>query len=283
MSAPLPPWSCPVCSAELEAIDRRYACVNGHSFDRAREGYVNLLLTRHKKSADPGDNSSMIQARREFLSAGHYGFLAERIAERIGQHGVARPRVLDAGCGEGYYLDRIRRLLNKDSEQTGIGPGGLGVDISRPAVRMAAKRYPQLRFAVASSFRLPLPPESLDVVVQVFAPGEPAEYRRVLSEGGLLLIASPGPRHLFQIKQRIYARPREHVQEQEGLSGFTRLEDERLQRRLRLESGRETAALLGMTPLYWRADPQTQQAMAELERLEVELDFRLRVWRKNGA
>jgi 23S rRNA (guanine745-N1)-methyltransferase len=264
----------------LEAIERRYACSNGHSFDRAKEGYVNLLLAQHKKSADPGDSAAMIQARREFLSAGHYGFLARRIADWIRKLGVELPRILDAGCGEGYYLDSIRRLLDKGSGQTDFELGGLGVDISRTAVRVAAKSYPQLGFAVASSFRLPLPSESLDVVVQVFAPGEPAEYRRVLSDGGLLIVASPGPRHLFQIKQRIYYRPREHVQEREELPGFSALEDERLRHRLMLESSREIVALLGMTPLYWRADPQTQQAMAKLERLEVELDFRLRVWRK---
>jgi 23S rRNA (guanine745-N1)-methyltransferase len=283
MPAPLPPWICPVCSADLEAIERRYACANGHSFDRAKEGYVNLLLAQHKKTADPGDGPAMMQARREFLSTGHYDFLAERIAAGIRQHGVDRPRVLDAGCGEGHYLDSIRQLLNKGPGRTEVEFGGLGIDISRAAVRMAAKRYPQLRFAVASSFRLPLPPESLDVVVQVFAPGEPAEYRRILSDGGLLAIASPGPRHLFQIKQRIYDRPREHVQEKEKLPGFTPIEDERLQRRLTLESSREIAALLGMTPLYWRADPETQQAVTKLDRLEVELDFRLRVWRKEGG
>ncbi len=269
-----PAWTCPVCDAELERFERRLACAEGHSFDIAKEGYVNLLLPQHKKSADPGDGPEMMRARRAFLSGGHYDFLGERIAERVRQHGIAAPVVLDAGCGEGHYLAVIER---------GLGAAGivaLGIDISRPAVRMAARQHPRMRFAVASTYRLPLPPASVDVVAQVFAPGDPAEYFRVLRPGGLLLIASPGPRHLFQIKQHVYAHPREHAQEDQAIAGFSPLADERLQRALQLTSGLEIASLLGMTPLYWSADPQTQVAMADLERFEVELDFRLRVWRR---
>src|SRR6266545_8190332 len=99
-----PILACPVCGEPLERVDRTFRCANGHTFDVAREGYVNLLLAQHRRSKDPGYSKDMIAGRRDFFDAGHYRPLADGIAELIATYlpPVADTVVIDAGCGEGY-------------------------------------------------------------------------------------------------------------------------------------------------------------------------------------
>ncbi|MCS9359204.1 methyltransferase domain-containing protein, partial [Pseudomonas aeruginosa] len=130
---------CPLCSAALGEVDNGVACPAGHRFDRARQGYLNLLPVQHKKSLDPGDNAAMVEARRQFLGAGHYAPLARRLAELAAER--APRRWLDIGCGEGYYSARLGEAL--------AGAEGYALDISREAVKRACRRAPQLSWLVA--------------------------------------------------------------------------------------------------------------------------------------
>lgn len=138
--------ACPICSAPLNEVDSGVVCPAGHRFDRARQGYLNLLPVQHKNSRDPGDNLAMVQARRDFLNAGHYAPVARRLAALAAER---KPqRWLDIGCGEGYYTAQIADAL--------LRADGYALDISKEAVKRACKRNPTLTWLIASMARVPL-------------------------------------------------------------------------------------------------------------------------------
>ncbi len=158
----------------------------------AKEGYVNLLPVQHKRSRDPGDSAEMMQARRAFLDAGHYQPLRDAIVaqlrERLDEKATA---VLDIGCGEGYYT-RICRCAARNHH--------VWLDVSKVAIKAAAKRYPQVTFCVASSHRLPFSDTSMDAIIRIYAPCKAEELARVVKLGGWVITATPGPRHLMELK-----------------------------------------------------------------------------------
>jgi SAM-dependent methyltransferase len=209
---------CPVCAAPLAREERAFRCPNGHSFDLARQGYVHLAGSRH-----PGDTKPMLQARRAFLAAGHYRPLADALAglafAHLTSHDAMRPAdasppaILDAGCGEGYYIGRLCRAL----ADAGIAARCFGLDVAKEAVRMAAAREPDVQFLVADiKGRLPFADASLTLLLNVFAPRNPAEFARVLAPGRLLLVAIPTPAHLAELRAMlpllaIEDQKREHV------------------------------------------------------------------------
>ncbi len=130
---------CPICQAPLSAVENGVACPANHRFDRARQGYLNLLPVQHKNSRDPGDNQAMVEARRRFLDGGHYAPLARRLAELAAER--TPQRWLDIGCGEGYYTAQLAAAL-PDAE-------GYALDISREAIKRACKRAPQLEWLLS--------------------------------------------------------------------------------------------------------------------------------------
>lgn len=190
---------CPVCRQSLTLNGRAYRCAAGHSFDRAREGYVNLLL--RLRSATVGDSRGMLAARRAFLSAGYYDALSDTLNAHTLEH--IRPRnggtVLDVGCGEGYYLGRLRRAAEIALPRDALDLAG--IDVSREAVRLAARACPEATFAVADAWKLiPVADSAVDVLLSVFSPRNPVEFDRVLAPDGLLVVAIPEPEHLQELR-----------------------------------------------------------------------------------
>lgn len=274
-------WTCPVCQQPLKQRDRQYSCPEGHSFDQAREGYVNLLLASQKRSADPGDARAMLRSRREFLERGYYAPLADELAGRCREYRVSHPEapfaLLDLGCGEGYYTARIASALQDCHASAGVWVGG--IDIARDGIRMAAKRYRAIDFAVASTARLPVADASMDALVSIFAPSQDVEIRRVLKPGGCFLRVSPGPRHLFELRALIYAAPREHAPAETEIAGLTHVQRRRLGFDLAVSGVGDVARLLAMTPYYWQATPEQQAQICELESLATKADFTVDLFR----
>ena len=145
-------FCCPICRAPLERGERSYTCPNGHSYDRAREGYVHLLPANQKHARDPGDDKEMAAARSRFLSADYYAPLRKALCALALEHAGAGAAVLDAGCGEGYYTAGLFGALAVAGRESRLA----GVDLSKPSVRLAAKRLPHGEFAMASVYRLSL-------------------------------------------------------------------------------------------------------------------------------
>jgi len=264
-------YICPVCEGalQLHQSGKSYACPKQHSFDLAKEGYLNLLPVQHKHSKEPGDSKQMMIARREFLEAGFYEPMAKAIAMIIDLNPPKDQgmRLLDLGCGEGYYSRKIAHYCNH-SEQIAFH----GIDIAKFAVAAAAKKQPNAQFAVASSRRLPYPDQYFDFVLRVFAPSDDEELKRVLKPSGYLLTVTPGPRHLWQLKEFIYAGVKEHASENPVPQGFELSAAQRISYKITPNS-RQRMALLQMTPFAWQANERIQQDISSVADLEIETDF----------
>ncbi|EKO3378285.1 23S rRNA (guanine(745)-N(1))-methyltransferase [Vibrio fluvialis] len=271
-------YQCPLCQQPLFLTERTYACENRHQFDVAKEGYVNLMPAHHKRSKDPGDNKEMMQARRRFLEAGHYDPMRDQIAV-LCVHALqgSQHQLLDIGCGEGYYTTYVANALQAQNPQAQT----YGLDISKIAVRYAAKRYTNCEFTVASSHRLPFADASLDGILRIYAPCKAEELQRCVRNNGVVITVTPAARHLYQFKQGIYQDVRLHEEQPEIIDGFELETQQKLNYMMTL-SGEEAFDLLQMTPFAWRASEEFKSEVRASEQFECEADFMLRVYRKQS-
>ncbi|GHC15724.1 23S rRNA (guanine(745)-N(1))-methyltransferase [Kushneria pakistanensis] len=274
---PFTTLTCPLEGEPLSRTDGGWRCPQGHTFDVSRQGHVNLLPVQKKRSLDPGDSKAMIAARRRFLEAGHYQGIAEAVSRRVLSHGLAHESlaILDAGCGEGYYL---RALAGVESARR---LSLLGLDISKWAVQAAAGRDKRMQWVVGSNAALPVPDQSLDVVLCMFGFPTPAEFARVLKPGGLLLEVEAGPDHLIELREIIYPTlkaPRETRQAPAPGFAFDTFDAVRHERSL--GSAEQIADLLVMTPHLYRASAEGRAKASALARLDVTVDVQLRSSRR---
>lgn len=195
---------CPVCSkTNLNENGHALKCSHGHSFDITSEGYVNLL--RACRSVQRGDTKVMLRARRLFLERGYYDSLSNTINRLVVDHlnkfpeTGRRVKILDIGSGEGYHINRLMQLLG--DLRNVINSSYLGLDVSKEAARMAARRYPEIGFIVSDTHnKLPFEDQSIDILINIFAPRNPAEFHRILAQDGLMIIAIPGSLHLSELQ-----------------------------------------------------------------------------------
>ncbi|MEH6469241.1 MAG: methyltransferase domain-containing protein [Porticoccus sp.] len=271
-------WACPVCQMPLlfsqehtepSSTAKEWRCENNHSFDRAKEGYINLLLAHQKNSPDPGDTKTMTTSRRAFLSAGHYQPLADKLTKVLSQHLKLEANILDSGCGEGYYLQQLFEQRN-DLQL-------FGIDISRDATKLASRQLKEGSFAVASSFKLPVLSASVDVLLRVFAPGDNEEVIRILRPEGVLVVVSPGPQHLFSLKELLYKEAQKHPPPDQP-KGFELLDEQQVSYQLEIQGNSTVKQLLSMTPFYWKGDRAAKTKLDEAESLSTEVDFVIRVY-----
>jgi 23S rRNA (guanine745-N1)-methyltransferase len=188
------------CQAALQRIDKALVCDHGHRFDVARSGYFNLLQPQDKRSKNPGDAKTAALARRRFIEAGQGYALKPQLLKIIDALQLPpRPAILDVGCGEGYYLAAIAEARDID---------GYGVDISAPAIELAARRYPKIAWIVANADRsLPFMAGGFDLIMSITARKNPAEFNRALAPQGRLLIALPAEDDLIELRAAILGQP----------------------------------------------------------------------------
>ena len=272
-------FCCPLCRAPLKRAAGAYRCPGGHSFDVAREGYVHLLPPNRKHSALPGDDREMVLARRDFLSKGYYEPLLNTICSQILAFSGEAPSLLDAGCGEGWYTAGVFQALRA----AGKRPRMAGTDISKFALRTAARRERDAEFAVASSYRLPLADGSVDGLLNCFSPLALEEFRRVLRPGGRFLYVVPGPEHLWEMKEILYDRPYPNEEKETPYPGFAYREIVPVEGRILLERWEDLRNLFHMTPYFWKTPRDGAERLAALDRLEVRISFRVHVFEKEGA
>ncbi len=261
---------CPICRGEL-AVDENLTkrCARGHSFDRSRAGYYNLLVGAG--AGTHGDNHEMLGARRAFLGTGHYAPLAERIASTVLALTPAGGTVLDNGAGEGYYTSIIENALYERDGKSSV----LAFDISKDAARYVARANARVSVAVASSYSMPVRDGSVDTAVTVFSPLAVDELYRVLKPRGRLILVFPDEMHLFGLKSAIYETPYKNAPQDTHLDGFKLLSDEPLSYDITLESSEEIRSLFMMTPYAYRTPPRARERILGMDRLVTSVNFRI--------
>ena len=263
---------CPVCGSDLSCQKPAWHCENGHSFDVARQGYVNLLTVQQKHSLSPGDTREMVVARREFLEGGYYLPIAQKLRELLRAYAPTAQSVLDVGCGEGYYLSQIEA-----GEKWGI-------DISKEAVRFAAARDKSAQFLTATAAHLPFKSGSFDCLLSMFALTMPEEFSRVLKEKGILIQVLAGEKHLMGLKGIIYPTLLEKEKDLHPvLEHFTLLHEETLRFDFHLRGQEFLHHLLYMTPHVWRISREGAQALAQSTELFDTAEVVFNVYGRQGG
>lgn len=271
-------FCCPLCGAPLEREEKRWLCPAGHAFDRAAAGYVHLLPANKKHSKTPGDDKEMVAARAAFLEKGYYSPLRDTLCQTAVEHTVNLPSpvLVDSGCGEGWYTAGLFQAMRA----AGRTPQIAGVDLSKAALRRAARRVPEGEFAAASVYHLPLADQSADVLVNVFSPLAAEEFARVLRPGGLFCYVVPSARHLWEMKQVLYPAPYENPVKREDYPGFLWRKAKKIRCTVCLECPGDIMALFHMTPYAWKTPKEGVARLEELDRLSCQIGFDLHLYER---
>jgi len=262
-------FKCPICDNRLLRDAKQYLCENNHSFDIAKEGYVNLLLSGKKRSREPGDNQEMILARHGFLSKGYYNRLSEELIKTI-QHlaNSATTTLIDSACGEGYYLKNIHDKLKIDC---------YGVDLSKIAMKLASKASKEINYAVANAFTMPVLNNSVDFALSVFSPFNEDEIYRIVKKQSYWIIVTPGRHHLFELKRELY----DNVQLNESsltLHSFKISQKNELKYEIDIDNNNDIQNLVKMTPYYWKTDKsRIEHLLSNVSKLQTRVEFEITI------
>lgn len=250
---------CPVCGQALQQSDRTLRCENNHSFDMAKEGYVNLL--RASKNGDLiGDDKLSARSRRDFLNQGYYAPLKDELCRIFSDK---QGSVLDICCGEGYYTAALG-----DNPMLQV----YGFDIAREMVRLAAKRGSGTYF-VANMACIPVAQESMDYCTHLFAPFNEAAFARVLKPGGRLYTVLPGRFHLWGLKQALYDTPYENDEKLPETQVLRFVGSRKVIAEITLASQEDIQAVFRMTPYYFHTAEKDKQKLLGLQSMQTPVEF----------
>ena len=266
-------FNCPICKSKLNIQNKTYCCENNHSFDIAKQGYVNLLPVNKKHSDNPGDSKDMVLSRRAFLESGNYDCFSDKLCEIINSyfHNSQKISIADCGCGEGYYDGKLEGL-NCEFDLYGF-------DISKEAIRCAAGKYKKYHFAVGSCFDMPLETEGFDLALNIFAPMVEKEIARILKKDGIMIYAVPGKNHLMGLKKLLYENIYEKVEKHTEYEGFEFLERHSVKSEIEV-NGEMGVNLFRMTPYYFKTELGAEEKIRKNNGFSTEIHFDFLVYRK---
>ena len=264
--------TCPICGEKLNRADRTFVCPSRHSFDIARQGYVNLLTVQQKHSLNPGDTREQVLSRRCFLEAGFYEPILNALIGAAREFGITGP-ILDVGCGEGYYSARLAEALDAEL---------VGLDISKEAVRCAAAKYKGHTWLTATAAHIPVPDESAQLITSLFALTLPEEFARILKENGYYFQVLACQDHLLGLKSIIY--PELKLKEKDSvpeLPGFALVKSIPIRFTFTVE-GEQKQNLLSMTPHVFRIGKEGAERLNRVRTLTDTASCVLNVYRKQS-
>jgi len=276
--------ACPIDGKLLVSTENQLVCPLGHSYDIAKQGYINLLPVQYKRSKQPGDSKEMVVARSRFFESGLYEPIAEQLSTIV-QENTRREttlNILDVGCGEGYYLNYLSGSLMAIPNDNKYAL--IGLDISKPAILSAAKTNSQVTWLVATNRQPPIEKSSVDIILCVF--GFPCydAFIKVLKPGGMLLLVNAGVDHLMELRKIIYpimtSRNLTDSLVKKDISTLTSSGQQQLTYQCTLSSNEIIKNLLLMTPHIHRAKKQARDIAMKLEKLAVTIDIKFRILKK---
>lgn len=260
---------CPLCGQILRREEKQYRCQENHSFDIARQGYVNLLTVQQKHSLSPGDTREQVLSRRAFLETGFYAPISEELNRAALAHG-AQGEILDVGCGEGYYSARLAQAM---------GAPLTGLDISKEAVRCAAGKYKGPTWLCATAAHIPVKEGSVGTLTSLFALTLPEEFRRVLRRDGLFFQVLAAEDHLLGLKSVLYDElTHKEKNTVPALPGFCLVESRPIRFSFTVE-GAQLYSLFAMTPHLFRVGKSGVQRLADTSQLQDTASCVLNVYR----
>ncbi|MEC8886382.1 MAG: methyltransferase domain-containing protein [Pseudomonadota bacterium] len=265
---------CPICREALHLEGKAWQCVNRHSYDQAKQGYVNLHVVQHKNSKSPGDTPDAVAARRRFLQTGAYQPLQQAVSELL--QSISAKAVLDIGCGEGYYTQAMADVV----------PQVVAVDIAKSAVQTAAKQAQQsnednkaqnITWVVGTGAVLPVLDQSMEVCTSLFSPLPKVEMLRVLKKQGYLIIVTPAPQHLFAMREALFDEVKAHEPDKfvtQMSPEFSLISKQIITTDLDLDQ-QQLKDLIAMTPYAWKAKAYKRQALEAQSSFQLSASFYL--------
>lgn len=266
---------CPVCNRELTLKGNTFKCINNHCYDKAKSGYVNLLMSHTKKDEIHGDDKIMLLARKNFLEKGYYKPLLDKmmaiIIKYINNNGV----LLDAGCGEGWYTNNIHRELREQNYSVSV----IGIDISKNAVDLLAKKNKEIESAVANTYKMPIRDESCDIIISVFAPFSAEGINRIMKRNAVFIRVYPLEKHLFSLKKLIYENVYLNELQDRNIEGLELIESHTVKDIIHLETNSDILNLFMMAPYYYKTSRSDQDKINKIDKLSTEIEFGIDVYK----
>ncbi len=267
---------CPVCKNALLKDEKSYFCCGEkrHCYDISSSGHVNLFPGR----ATGGDDKKAVRSRTEFLNLGYYQPIADKVCEILAELNE-ECAVVDAGCGEGYYTNRI-------AQKTGAQV--YGFDLSKEAIISASKSAKRQGifnsvFGVAGIYDLPVADESANAITNIFAPCAEVEFCRALKENGLLVVVTAGKNHLYGLKKAIYDTVHTNESRADMPQNMLLEEKHNVAYKIQLDNSEVIRNLFSMTPYSYRTSEKDMQKLLALTSLETEVEVDIFVYRKGVA
>ncbi|WP_284927470.1 putative RNA methyltransferase [Acinetobacter baumannii] len=263
---------CPVCRQRLELVSKTWRCEQGHSYDIAKQGYVNLHVVQHKHSKNPGDTPESVDARRAFLQGGYYQPLQQAVVHLLKD--LKAKMVLDIGCGEGYYTSAMQQVV----EQC------IGVDIAKNAVQHAAKLNDKVTWVVGTGATLPVIDQSMDVCTSLFSPIPQTEILRVLKDDGYLIVVTPATDHLYAMREALFEQVNPHTPQKfvEQLQDLFELKEQQVIDAPLVLDQQALKNLIAMTPYAYKASPERRMQLEQKAHLQVTASFQIYLFQKRN-
>lgn len=255
---------CPKCASKLIKNEKSFVCENRHSYDIAKQGYVNLML----QGSVHGDSKEMVVARHRFLNHGYYACLRDKLNEIL--ETIKPTMLVDLGCGEGYYTSTM--ALSAENS--------VGIDLSKDALKIAARSDSKSQYVVASIFRLPIETNSVDCITNIFAPTPIDECKRILKEDGIYIRVTPHVFHLYEFKEKLYQEVYKNQIELIEDREFQLVKQIKVEEKIEIDNNEDIQALFMMTPYYWKSSKEVSQKVSSMQELSTTIAFDIQVYQR---
>lgn len=275
--------SCPVCAGSLLEQEKSYVCSNKHTFDKAKQGYVNLSLSNQKKTLEPADYKETLKERLTFLKKDYFQTIVQALNKAVAQHTQDRNteslQIADLACDVGYYLSCLKNHLDLTSPLFNYW----GIDNSKEAIHGACLNDKEMIWAISGPKKLPFNSHSIDILLSIFSSLNQDEAKRVLSPNGLIFAVTPARHHLQELRRLIFDEVKELDAEKvlEKSNGiFELISSIPVQSTIELQSSQDIENLLKMTPFYSRSSAVKKMCLRSLETLTVTIDVTIWIFKQ---